>query len=121
MHEEWHGKYGKVITYDGIISVRLMLSFPALTYPAYLTGLEQLPNLSILDKRALLHILVAEPYKFPKPSLDRRFLASFLGNGLSVPKSYRTDKLNQSFLKVSWSRKAPIMPGNERSWYATDC
>ncbi|KAF8319095.1 cytochrome P450 [Clavulina sp. PMI_390] len=59
----WHASFGKVILWRGFFS---------------------LPRVSITDKRALQHILVQEPYKFPKSSFDRRFLAGILGEGLIV-------------------------------------
>jgi hypothetical protein len=42
----------------------------------------QFPRLSVTDKRALHHILVSEPYKFPKPNFERRMLEGFLGHGI---------------------------------------
>ena|ERR1700733_6024324 len=42
--------------------------------------------LSTLDRQALHYIFVSESQKFPKSSFDRRFLASFLGRGLSSPR-----------------------------------
>ncbi|KAF8309460.1 cytochrome P450 [Clavulina sp. PMI_390] len=62
-YKDWHDKYGKVVLWRGFFS---------------------LPRVSITDKKALNHILVQQPYEFPKSPFDRRLLASFLGHGLFV-------------------------------------
>ncbi|KAF8318459.1 cytochrome P450 [Clavulina sp. PMI_390] len=60
---QWHSEFGHIVRYDGFLKS---------------------PRISITDPRALHHVLISEPYKFPKPPFVRKMLASALGEGLVI-------------------------------------